>query len=146
MIDLSWRPALKATIFSSLNFLSINPLTLSSWLKGGTPPGRTPKAKTSSYLHIAPFLPTFYSFRSLLQLTLRLARYIKSKIFYFPLTNIVFAPHSNGVFLIIADYYDVLVGSCSITSNSRFFPLRKSIILSKSLLSLGFSSSLLWTF
>ena len=117
IIDFDWRPALNATIFSSLNFLSTSPFTPSSWLKGGTPPGGTPKAKTSSSLHIAPFLPTFYNFFSLFQITLRLALYTKRRVFYFPLTSMVLAPHSKGVFLIIADSYEVLVGSCSIISN-----------------------------
>ena len=73
IIDLFCRPALKATIFYSSNFLSIIPLTPKSRAKGGTPPGLTPSFSTSYSLHMAPFLPMHYNFLSLLQLILRLA-------------------------------------------------------------------------
>jgi hypothetical protein len=115
MMDLPWSPALKAIIFSSLNLLSMTPLTPRSCGNGGTPPGFTPKASTYCSGHIAPFLPTHSSFRSLLQLTLRLARYTSKSTPDTPLTSIVFAPHSRGVLRMLADYYEVLVGEWSIT-------------------------------
>lgn len=74
-IDFPCRPALKAMHFTSLNLLSIMPGRPSSAAKGGTAPGSTPSFLTSSSLHMRLFLANSSTFRNLLQLIFRSARY-----------------------------------------------------------------------
>jgi hypothetical protein len=72
-IDLPLSPALNAILYTSLNLLSISPLTPNKAAKGGTAPGSTPKFFTSSSLHMRLFFRSS-TFRSLLQLIFLLAR------------------------------------------------------------------------
>lgn len=104
-IDFDFNPALNAIFSLAPNLLSMTPLMFSTWANGGTAPGSKPNYCCNSYfVNIFDFFPTHSIFLTLFQLTFLFALY-KSMIIYdvFPLTNIVFEPHSNGVFLIWAD-------------------------------------------
>lgn len=138
-IDLPRRPALNAMLFTSLNLLSTMPLTPSRAAKGGTAPGTTPSFLTSSYEHILLFLANSSTFLSLLQLILRLARYNRRNRAYFPVTSMVFEPHSSGVFLSSADSCEVLVAACSITTNLTPLEVRYEVILLKTSSFSGYS-------
>lgn len=83
-------------------------------------------------MSILDFFPMKSILRTLFQLTFVFARYSSIIISdALPLTNIVFDPHSKGVFLIWADYTDVAADSCSIISYLIPLSFRNSIILLK---------------
>lgn len=104
-IDRDFSPALNAIFVWTPNLLSMTPFMFNTLANGGTAPGSKPNYWCNYYfVNIFDFLPTNSIFLTLFQLTFLFALYnsiIISDVF--PLTNIVFEPHSSGVFLICDD-------------------------------------------